>query len=103
MLRSVTFYPGLAAGELRLSRFGQSLRAQASEVCNERGVCHEQGHGPVKVLGIEAGTNITVGLPVMRTSVDHGTSFDIAGSGKADFQSMVEAIHQAAQMATRAN
>jgi 4-hydroxythreonine-4-phosphate dehydrogenase len=54
-------------------------------------------------LGIEAGTNITVGLPVMRTSVDHGTAFDIAGSGKADFQSMVEAIHQAAQMATRAN
>jgi len=64
------------------------------------GVYHEQGHGPVKVLGIEAGTNITVGLPVIRTSVDHGTSFDIAGSGKADFQSMVEAIHQAAQMAT---
>jgi 4-hydroxythreonine-4-phosphate dehydrogenase len=64
---------------------------------------HDQGHGPVKVLGIEAGVNITVGLPVIRTSVDHGTAFDIAGLGKADSRSMVEAIHQAAQMATRAN
>ena len=42
---------------------------------------HDQGHGPVKVLGIEAGVNITVGLPVIRTSVDHGTAFDIAGPG----------------------
>lgn len=40
---------------------------------------HDQGHGPGKVLGIEAGVNITVGLPVIRTSVDHGTAFDIAG------------------------
>ena len=39
---------------------------------------HDQGHGPVKVLGLEAGVNITVGLPVIRTSVDHGTTFDIA-------------------------
>ncbi|HTH16313.1 MAG TPA: 4-hydroxythreonine-4-phosphate dehydrogenase PdxA, partial [Magnetospirillum sp.] len=38
---------------------------------------HDQGHGPIKVLGIEAGVNITVGLPVVRTSVDHGTAFDI--------------------------
>ncbi len=62
---------------------------------------HDQGHGPVKVLGIEAGVNITVGMPVIRTSVDHGTAFDIAGKGKADSRSMIEAIHQAAQMATR--
>jgi 4-phospho-D-threonate 3-dehydrogenase / 4-phospho-D-erythronate 3-dehydrogenase len=62
---------------------------------------HDQGHGPVKVLGIEAGVNITVGMPVIRTSVDHGTAFDIAGTGKADGRSMVEAILQAAQMATR--
>ena len=40
---------------------------------------HDQGHGPVKVLGLENGVNITVGLPVVRTSVDHGTAFDIAG------------------------
>lgn len=45
---------------------------------------HDQGHGPVKVLGIEVGVNITVGLPVIRTSVDHGTTFDIAGKGIAE-------------------
>src|SRR4051812_10347868 len=60
---------------------------------------HDQGHGPVKVLGIEAGVNITVGLPVIRTSVDHGTAFDIAGQGKADRRSMLEALRQAASFA----
>lgn len=59
---------------------------------------HDQGHGPVKVLGIEAGTNITVGLPVIRTSVDHGTAFDIAGKGIADGRSMIEAVRQAIAM-----
>ena len=59
---------------------------------------HDQGHGPVKVLGIEAGVNLTVGLPVIRTSVDHGTAFDIAGTGKAEPGSMVEALRQAAEM-----
>ena len=43
---------------------------------------HDQGHGPVKVMGIEEGVNVTVGLPVARISVDHGTAFDIAGTGK---------------------
>ena len=61
---------------------------------------HDQGHGPVKVLGIEAGVNITVGLPVIRTSVDHGTAFDIAGKGVVEIGSMVEALRQAAQMST---
>lgn len=60
---------------------------------------HDQGHGPVKVLGIEAGVNITVGLPVIRTSVDHGTAFDIAGKGIAEVGSMIEALHQSAQLA----
>jgi 4-hydroxythreonine-4-phosphate dehydrogenase len=59
---------------------------------------HDQGHGPVKVLGLEAGVNITVGLPFVRTSVDHGTAFDIAGKGIADEQSLLEAIEQALQM-----
>jgi 4-hydroxythreonine-4-phosphate dehydrogenase len=62
---------------------------------------HDQGHGPVKVLGIEAGVNITIGLPVIRTSVDHGTAFDIAGTGKADERSMLEALRQAAELAPR--
>ncbi|MCL8026100.1 4-hydroxythreonine-4-phosphate dehydrogenase PdxA [Nocardioides bruguierae] len=61
---------------------------------------HDQGHGPVKVLGIEAGVNITVGLPVIRTSVDHGTAFDIAGTGKAEIGSMIEAMRQATELAT---
>lgn len=60
---------------------------------------HDQGHGPVKVLGLEAGVNITVGLPVIRTSVDHGTAFDIAGKGIADPGSMLEALRQAVEMA----
>ena len=62
---------------------------------------HDQGHGPVKVLGIEAGVNVTVGLPVIRTSVDHGTAFDIAGTGRVELGSMTEALRQAAQMAPR--
>jgi 4-hydroxythreonine-4-phosphate dehydrogenase len=62
---------------------------------------HDQGHGPIKVLGLEAGVNITVGLPVVRTSVDHGTAFDIAGQGIADERSLVEALRQAASLALR--
>jgi 4-hydroxythreonine-4-phosphate dehydrogenase len=60
---------------------------------------HDQGHCPVKVLGLEHGVNITVGLPVIRTSVDHGTAFDIAGTGRADERSLVEALRQAAELA----
>ncbi len=63
---------------------------------------HDQGHGPIKVLGLEAGVNITVGLPVIRTSVDHGTAFDIAGKGIADEGSLVEALRQAAELAPKA-
>ncbi|TCZ63236.1 4-hydroxythreonine-4-phosphate dehydrogenase PdxA [Paracraurococcus sp. NE82] len=62
---------------------------------------HDQGHGPVKVMGLEAGVNITVGLPVIRTSVDHGTAFDIAGKGIADEGSLVEALRQAVDLAPR--
>jgi 4-hydroxythreonine-4-phosphate dehydrogenase len=62
---------------------------------------HDQGHGPVKVLGLDTGVNITVGLPVIRTSVDHGTAFDIAGTGRADEASMVEALRQAVALAPR--
>jgi 4-hydroxythreonine-4-phosphate dehydrogenase len=62
---------------------------------------HDQGHGPVKVLGIEEGVNITIGLPVIRTSVDHGTAFDIAGTGRADERSLLAALRQAAELAPR--
>jgi 4-hydroxythreonine-4-phosphate dehydrogenase len=70
---------------------------------------HDQGHIPVKLLGFQmnpatgtfdslSGVNITLGLPVIRTSVDHGTAFDIAGRGIANADSMVEAIEVALQM-----
>lgn len=62
---------------------------------------HDQGHGPVKVMGLEAGVNVTVGLPVIRTSVDHGTAFDIAGKGIADERSLIEALRQATELASR--
>ncbi len=62
---------------------------------------HDQGHGPVKVLGLETGVNVTVGLDVVRTSVDHGTAFDIAGKGVVDEQSMIEALRQGAELANR--
>jgi 4-hydroxythreonine-4-phosphate dehydrogenase len=59
---------------------------------------HDQGHIPLKLQGFEAGVNVTVGLPFIRTSVDHGTAFDIAGKGTADSRSMTEAIQLAATM-----
>lgn len=62
---------------------------------------HDQGHGPIKVLGLEAGVNITVGLPIIRTSVDHGTAFDIAGKGIADALSLKEALRQAVELAPK--
>ena len=62
---------------------------------------HDQGHGPVKVLGLEAGVNVTVGLPFVRTSVDHGTAFDIAGTGRADAGSMVAALELAAEFSPK--
>jgi 4-hydroxythreonine-4-phosphate dehydrogenase len=62
---------------------------------------HDQGHGPIKVLGLEAGVNITIGLPVIRTSVDHGTAFDIAGKGIADERSLIEALRQAVDLAPK--
>jgi 4-phospho-D-threonate 3-dehydrogenase / 4-phospho-D-erythronate 3-dehydrogenase len=62
---------------------------------------HDQGHGPIKVLGLEAGVNITVGLPYIRTSVDHGTAFDIAGTAKADERSLGEALKDAIELAPR--
>ncbi|MFP5230583.1 MAG: 4-hydroxythreonine-4-phosphate dehydrogenase PdxA [Acidobacteriota bacterium] len=76
-------------------------RAQRGDFDLVIAMYHDQGHGPVKVLGLESGVNITVGLPVIRTSVDHGTAFDIAGKGIADERSMIEAIRQAVDLAPR--
>jgi 4-hydroxythreonine-4-phosphate dehydrogenase len=61
---------------------------------------HDQGLIPVKYLGIEEGVNVTVGLPFIRTSVDHGTAFDIAGKGIADPSSLRAAFDQALRMSS---
>ena len=63
---------------------------------------HDQGHIPLKTVGFELdgttghaavrGVNVTLGLPIVRTSVDHGTAFEIAGTGKANHESMREAV-----------
>jgi 4-hydroxythreonine-4-phosphate dehydrogenase len=59
---------------------------------------HDQGLIPVKYLGVEKGVNVTLGLPLVRTSPDHGTAFDIAGTGRADASSLIEAIRVARQL-----
>jgi 4-hydroxythreonine-4-phosphate dehydrogenase len=60
---------------------------------------HDQGLIPVKLLGSGRAVNVTLGLPIVRTSVDHGTAYDIAGRGSADHSSLVEAILLAARLA----
>ncbi len=59
---------------------------------------HDQGLIPVKYLGVEQGVNVTLGLPFVRTSPDHGTAFDIAGQGAADASSLVAAIEMARRL-----
>ncbi|MDR3236912.1 MAG: 4-hydroxythreonine-4-phosphate dehydrogenase PdxA [Spirochaetia bacterium] len=60
---------------------------------------HDQGLIPFKILAFDEGVNVTMGLSLIRTSVDHGTALDIAGKGIAKYSSMVEAIHLAASLA----
>ena len=62
---------------------------------------HDQGLVPVKLLAFGSAVNVTLGLPIIRTSVDHGTAFDIAGTGIADHRSMIEALRLGAEMAPR--
>ena len=60
---------------------------------------HDQGLIPVKMAAFGRAVNVTIGLPIVRTSVDHGTAFDIAGKGVADASSMIEAVRLAARLA----
>ena len=60
---------------------------------------HDQGLGPLKLLHFEDGVNVTLGLPIVRTSVDHGTAYDLVGTGLASEKSLVAAIRMAEQMA----
>lgn len=59
---------------------------------------HDQGLIPVKYLGVDKGVNVTLGLPLVRTSPDHGTAFDLAGTGRADPSSLVQAIRMAREL-----
>jgi 4-phospho-D-threonate 3-dehydrogenase / 4-phospho-D-erythronate 3-dehydrogenase len=74
------------------------LRAYRGEFDLVIAMYHDQGHIPIKMVGFEKGVNVTLGLPIIRTSVDHGTVFGKAGKGTADPTSMIEAIKLAATM-----
>lgn len=63
---------------------------------------HDQGHIPLKLIAMDKGVNVTLGLPIVRTSVDHGTAYDIAYRNKADERSLCAAIRLAVQLATPA-
>jgi 4-hydroxythreonine-4-phosphate dehydrogenase len=61
---------------------------------------HDQGHIPLKMLAFDEAVNVTLGLPIVRTSVDHGTALDIAWEGKASPNSLFEAVRLAAMLAS---
>jgi 4-hydroxythreonine-4-phosphate dehydrogenase len=61
---------------------------------------HDQGLIPVKYLGVDKGVNVTLGLPLVRTSPDHGTAFDLAGTGLADADSLIAAVTMAKLLRT---
>ena len=75
------------------------MRARRGEFDAVVAMYHDQGLIPVKYLGVEKGVNVTLGLPLVRTSPDHGTAFDIAGTGKADAASLIEAVRMARRLA----
>ncbi|MER5500832.1 4-hydroxythreonine-4-phosphate dehydrogenase PdxA [Streptomyces sp. NPDC002561] len=76
------------------------MRARAGEFDVVVAQYHDQGLIPVKYLGLEHGVNITIGLPFVRTGVDHGTAFDIAGTGRADHTSLLTALHHADRLSS---
>jgi 4-phospho-D-threonate 3-dehydrogenase / 4-phospho-D-erythronate 3-dehydrogenase len=75
------------------------LRAAAGDFDAVIAMYHDQGHIPSKFAGFDDTVNVTLGLPIVRTSVDHGTAYDIAGTGRANEANMLAAIALAAQMA----
>ena len=75
------------------------MRARRGEFDVVVAMYHDQGLIPVKYLGVEQGVNVTLGLPLVRTSPDHGTAFDIAGTGQADAASLVAAVRMARRLA----
>jgi 4-hydroxythreonine-4-phosphate dehydrogenase len=76
------------------------VRAQRGEFDGVVAMYHDQGHIALKLLTGLAAVNVTLGLPIVRTSVAHGTAYDIAGKGRADHRSLLEAARVAAQLAS---
>jgi 4-hydroxythreonine-4-phosphate dehydrogenase len=76
----------------------RAKNGQAGEFDVVVAMYHDQGLIPVKYLGVDKGVNVTLGLPLVRTSPDHGTAFDIAGTGQASAASLIEALHMAWQL-----
>jgi 4-hydroxythreonine-4-phosphate dehydrogenase len=74
------------------------FRAARGEFAAVVAMYHDQGLGPLKTLAFDTGVNLTLGLPIIRTSVDHGTAFDIAGTGVASPKSLLAAVELAATM-----
>lgn len=75
------------------------LRAEQGQFDAAVAMYHDQGHIAIKMLGITQGINVTLGLPIIRTSVDHGTNFGKAGKGTADPLSLILSAKLAAVMA----
>ena len=75
------------------------MRARRGEFDLVVAMTHDHGLIPVKYLGVEQGVNVTLGLPFVRTSPDHGTAFDIAGQGRADPSSLIAALRMARRLA----
>jgi 4-hydroxythreonine-4-phosphate dehydrogenase len=73
-------------------------RAAAGEFDGVLCMYHDQGLIPLKLLAFDTGVNVTLGLPFPRTSPDHGTAFDLAGTGRANHRSMLAAMNLAAEM-----
>ena len=98
--------PAVAAAKAKRIRIEGPLPPDAAFTAGQRKhfdaivtLYHDQGHIPFKMLAFDTGVNITLGLPIIRTSVDHGTAFDIAWKGIADPRSLFAAIHAAVGLA----
>jgi len=77
------------------SVFNRAIRGEFDVIL---AMYHDQGHIPIKVHGFEISVSVALGLPFIRTSVDHGTAFDIAGKGIANSQSLEQALKMAVQL-----
>ncbi len=76
--------------------FGRAVNGEFDAVV---AMYHDQGHVALKTIGFDRAVNVTLGLPIVRTSVAHGTAFDIAGEGRAETSSLIEAVRVAARIA----